>query len=136
MKKILILVDKIGEKKELFTQYIAERLGDDAHITLARFSDIYFEIDDKNILVEINGTNVTEYDLVYFRRAGDKFSSTASTLAVYLKAKDVNFIDKSWAEVGPIGSKFTALMKLSLNNLPIIKSIYVWREEKQQRKNN
>jgi glutathione synthase/RimK-type ligase-like ATP-grasp enzyme len=129
MKKILILVDKIGAKKELFTQYIAERLGQEAHITLARFSDLYFEIDDKNIVVKINEVDVIEYDLVYFRRAGDKFSSTASTLAVYLKAKGINFIDKSWAEVGPIGSKFTALMKLSLNHLPIIKSIYVWREE-------
>jgi glutathione synthase/RimK-type ligase-like ATP-grasp enzyme len=129
VKKILILVDKIGPKKETLAQYVAERLGEKAHITLARFSDLYFEIDNKSSLVLVNDTPVTDYDLIYFRRAGDQFSGVASNLAVYLKAKKVNFIDKSWAEVGPIGSKFTALMKLSLNHLPIIKSIYVWRDE-------
>ena len=129
MKKILILVDKIGAKKELFGQLISERLGDRASITMAKFSDVFIKIDYKNTFAEIGGNDIADYDLVYFRRAGDKFSGVASNLAIYLKAKNVNFIDKSWAEVGPIGSKFTALMKLSLNNLPIIKSIYVWREE-------
>jgi len=129
MKKILILVDKIGPKKELFTQLVAQRLVGKGHITLAKFSDIYFEIDEKNIVVEVNGTDIGEYDLIYFRRAGDQFSGVASNLAVYLKAKGINFIDKSWAEVGPIGSKFTALIRLAICHLPIIKSIYVWREE-------
>lgn len=128
MKKILVLVDKIGHKKELFAQYVAERMGD-THITLAKFSDIYFEIDEKNVTVEILGANISSYDLIYFRRAGDMFSGVASNLAVFLAAKGVNFIDKSWAEVGPIGSKFTSLIKLALNNLPIIKSIYVWKDE-------
>jgi glutathione synthase/RimK-type ligase-like ATP-grasp enzyme len=127
-KKILILVDKIGEKKESFAQYIAERLRGNADITLARFSDLYFIIDDKNTVVEINGIDITGYDLIYFRRAGDLFSGVASSLAVYLKEKGVNFIDKSWAEVGPISSKFTALLRLAIQHLPIIKSIYVGRE--------
>lgn len=122
------MVDKIGAKKELFAQHLAERLGERAHITLARFSDLYFEIDHKNTTVLVGETDVTDYDLVYFRRAGDQFSGVASNLAVYLKARGINFIDKSWAEVGPIGSKFTALIKLSLNHSPIMKSIYVWRE--------
>jgi glutathione synthase/RimK-type ligase-like ATP-grasp enzyme len=128
MKKILILVDKIGPKKELFAQYIAERLGERAHITLANFSDLFFIIDDKNTEVKINDVDITGYDFIYFRRAGDRFSGVASSLAVFLKDKGVNFIDKSWAEVGPISSKFTALLRLSLKHLPIIKSIHVWRE--------
>jgi glutathione synthase/RimK-type ligase-like ATP-grasp enzyme len=132
MKKILILVDKIGPKKELFAQHIAQRLGENVQITLARFSDLFFKIDDKNMLVEINGNNVTGYDLVYLRRAGDKFSGIASNLAIYLISKGVNFVDKSWADIGPVGSKFTALVKLAINNLPIIESIFVWRESIQE----
>lgn len=134
MKKILILVDKIGPMKELFTQLIAERLESTAFVTLARFSDLYFEIDKDNIKVEIGETPVTDYDLIYFRRAGDQFSGVASNLAVYLKTKGIDFIDRSWAEVGPIGSKFTALMKLSLGHLPIFKSIYVWKDAIQENK--
>lgn len=127
-KKILILVDKIGEKKESFTRYLVERIGKDASVDLAKFSDLYFIIDDKNTVVEINGIDITSYDFIYFRRAGELFSGVASSLAVYLKEKGVNFIDKSWAEVGPISSKFTALLRLAIKHLPIIKSIYVGRE--------
>jgi len=110
-------------------KHVSEKLNNNINITLAKFSDIYFEIDDKDTVVEVNGVDISKYDLVYFRRAGNRFSGVASNIAVCLKAKDINFIDKSWAEVGPMGSKFTALIKLSLNHLPIIKSIYVWKEE-------
>ena len=110
-------------------KHVSEKLNNNINITLAKFSDIYFEIDDKDTVVEVNGVDISKYDLVYFRRAGNRFSGVASNIAVCLKAKDINFIDKSWAEVGPMGSKFTALIKLSLNHSPIIKSIYVWKEE-------
>lgn len=125
MKKILFLVDKIGPKKELFVKYVVDRIGKDVTITMAEFSDLFFFISDKNILVEINGVPITDFDLVYFRRAGGGFSIVAATLATCLKAKNIKFIDTSWGEIGPLGSKFTSLVKLGVLGLPIIKSIYV-----------
>lgn len=125
MKKILVLVGTKGPKKEIFVNEISNRIGEGIEIVLAEFSDLYFSISDKNIEVEINGTPITEYNLVYFRRAGGGFSVMAATLATCLKAKNIKFIDSSWGEIGPLGSKFTSLVKLSTLDLPIIKSIYV-----------
>ncbi len=129
MKKILILVGIKGPKKELFVSEISERIGKDVEITLAEFSDLYFSISEKNIDVEINDVPITDFNLVYFRRAGGGFSIMAATLATCLKAKNIKFIDSSWGEIGPLGSKFTSLVKLSVLGLPIIKSIYVRQKQ-------
>ena len=126
MKKILILVDKIGRKKELFAQLISERLEQGCQLILAKFGDLYFEIDGKNIHVSIKDTPITEFSLVYFRRAGDSYSIIAGTLAICLKKLGIKFIDSSWQELGPLGSKFTSLVKLSLAGLPVFPSIYTW----------
>jgi glutathione synthase/RimK-type ligase-like ATP-grasp enzyme len=127
MKKILILVDKIGPKKELFAEEISKRLREDTQIFMARFADLYFEIDGKNLLVEIEDFPITDFDLVYFRRTGNKFSGIASTLAVCLKELKIKFIDSAWSEVGPIGSKITSLIKLAREGLPIFPTIYIWQ---------
>jgi glutathione synthase/RimK-type ligase-like ATP-grasp enzyme len=125
MRKILILVGIKGPKKEVFVNEISERIGKDVEIVLAEFSDLYFSISENKIDVEIGGTPITEFSLVYFRRAGGGFSIMAATLATCLKAKGIKFIDSSWGEIGPLGSKFTSLVKLSVLGLPIINSIYV-----------
>lgn len=129
MKKILILVGVKGPKKETFVTDVASRIGKDIEVTLAEFSDLYFSVSDKNIYVEVNGTPITDFNLVYFRRAGGGFSIMAATLATCLKAKNIKFIDSSWGEIGPLGSKFTSLVKLSTLGLPIIKSIYVRQKQ-------
>jgi len=128
MKKILILVDSIGKKKELFAELIAQRLKDkNIHISLARFSDLYFEISDKDIRIEVEDVPIENFDLVYFRRAGDKFSVLASSLAVCLKELGIKFIDSTWSEIGPIGSKLTSLIRLAQAGLPIFPTIYIWQ---------
>ena len=90
---------------------------------------MYFSISDKDIYVEIDGSPITDFDLVYFRRAGGGFSIVAATLAICLKAKSIKFIDSSWGEIGPLGSKFTSLVKLSVLGSPIIRSIYVRQKQ-------
>ncbi len=127
MKKILILVDKIGTKKELLAELIARKLADrNFQITLARFSDLYFEIDDGDISVEIERLPINNYDLVYFRRVGKIFSDLAGTLALPLERSKIKFIDRCWSQIGPLGSKLTSLVRLSLAGLPVVPTIYVW----------
>ncbi|MEK7497366.1 MAG: hypothetical protein AAB656_00410, partial [Patescibacteria group bacterium] len=114
MKKILIFVDKIGPKKELFAEEIGKMLGKGKQLVLAKFTDLYFDIDPKNISIEVEGIPITDFGLVYFRRAGDKFSVASATLALCLAQKGIKFIDSVWGEIGPLGSKFTSLTKLAV----------------------
>ncbi|MFH1864222.1 MAG: hypothetical protein ABIJ85_04980, partial [bacterium] len=127
MKKILILVDAIGEKKELFAHLISQRLSGDTQVVMARFTDLYFEVDRESIVVEVNKTPISDFSLVYFRRAGDKYSVSTATLALCLSKLKVKYIDSAWREIGPLGSKFTSLVKLSLAGLPIFPTIYTWQ---------
>jgi glutathione synthase/RimK-type ligase-like ATP-grasp enzyme len=126
MRKILILVDKIGAKKELFAEEVAKRLGKDIQLFMAKFSDLYLEIDGKKLNIKIQEFPITDFDLVYFRRTGEKFSVLASTLAICLETKGIKFIDSAWKNIGPLGSKFTSLIKLSQAGLPIFPTIFVW----------
>ena len=125
MKKILIFVDKLGPKKELFAEEIAKKLDKGKQLVLARFTDLYFDIDAGNTSISVLGMPITDFDLVYFRRAGDKFSVASATLALCLAQKSIKFIDTTWGEIGPLGSKFTSLVKLAIAGLPIIHTIFV-----------
>ena len=127
MKKILILVDKVGPKKELFAELIAKRLSSkNIQIVLGRFSDLYFELDPDSIAVNIEDMPMAGFDLVYFRRAGDKFSGIAATLALCLEELGIKYIDSTWGNIGPLGSKFTSLVRLARAHLPIFTTIYFW----------
>jgi len=127
MKKILILVDKVGPKKELFAELIAQRLSSkNIQIVLARFSDLYFEISSRKIAVNIEDMPITDFNLVYFRRAGDKFSGIAATLALCLEEFGIKYIDTTWGNIGPLGSKFTSLVRLARAHIPIFTTVYFW----------
>lgn len=126
MKKILILVDIIGKNKKLLAHLLSQRLGKDITISLERFSDLYFEIEDGKVYVEINDVDITSYDLVFFRRAGDKFSEMALTLASSLDVLGVKYFDRSWGKSGHL-SKFNSLIKLADKKFPIFPTVYFWQ---------
>lgn len=137
MKKLLILVGKIGPKKEFFTEYIAKNLPKDNKVVLARFSDLVFSIEGEKVEIIIEGTDykINEFDLVYFRRAGGTFLSLAGTLAIYLEKLKIKFFDTSFKNIGPAGDKLTSYFKLSLAGLPTIPAYFCWHskiEEKRQ----
>ena len=137
MKKLLILVDKIGPKKEFFTEYIAKNLPKDNKLVLARCSDLIFTIEGEKIEIAIDGTDykIQDFDLVYFRRAGGTFLSSAGTLAVCLKKLGIRFFDTTFRDIGPAGDKLTSYVKLSLAGLPTIPAYFCWHtkiEEKKQ----
>jgi glutathione synthase/RimK-type ligase-like ATP-grasp enzyme len=125
MSKLLILVDKIGEKKELFAEFIAKNLPND-EIAIARFTDLVFDIDGTNLKVIIDELEkeITEFDLVYIRRAGNKFSIPAANLAICLTHLKVKFFDTTFQNIGPLGNKLTSYLKLSSAGLPTIPSFF------------
>ncbi len=126
MKRLLILVDKIGIKKEAFAEHMAKELVGQADVVLARFSDLVFDVNGKEFDIKIDGTGLTikDFHLVYFRRAGDKFFSWAGTLGVCLDNLGIRFADTTFKQVGAAGDKFTSYMRLSLAGLPVMPSFY------------
>ena len=137
MKKLLILVDFIGPKKELFTEGISRGLPESYQVSLARFSDLTFYIDGKNISIKVDGIdkNVTDFDLIYFRRVGTKFFSLAGTLAICLDHLNIGFFDTTFRHVGPDEDKFTNLTRLSLTGLPVMPTFFCWHNKIEDKKN-
>ncbi|MBI3443763.1 hypothetical protein HY008_03755 [Candidatus Woesebacteria bacterium] len=137
MKRLLILVDSIGPKKELFAEGILKRFPTGYQVSLARFSDLIFKIDGKNISIRIDGIKkeITDFDLVYFRRAGTKFFSLAGTLAICLDYLNIPYFDTTFSQVGPDEDKFTNLTRLSLAGLPEIPTFFCWHNKIEDKKN-
>lgn len=130
MKKILILIDTIGPSVEYMAQYLSERLGKDRiQIVIGRFSDLIFEVDGKDIKIKIDGMDIEEFNLVYFRRADHSLFSLAGTLALCLDHFKIKYFDTRFREIGAAGDKFTGQVKLSLAGLPTLPSFFCWRDK-------
>lgn len=126
MKRILVLVDRAGVKKETFTRLITERLGSEIELVLALFSDLTFDIGDAGVSVKINTEDIRNFQLVYFRRAGNIFFSIAGALAICLDRFKIPFFDTTFKEVGPDEDKLVNLIRLKLAGLPIIPTFFCW----------
>jgi hypothetical protein len=128
-RKILILTDKSGPKKEQFVNYLKKSLKSDTNVILNNFSNLLFEVKNNKVTVNIGKDNIEEYSLVVFRGVSRLPSvfSTAASLAISLDDLDVKYFDTTFLEVGPAGNKFTALIKLSLGGIPIPHSIFCWK---------
>lgn len=137
MKRLLLLVDFIGPKKELFAEGIAKGFPSSYQVSLARFSDLIFKIDGKSVSIDIEelGKRITDFDLVYFRHAGTKFFSLAGTLAICLDYLNIPYFDTTFGQVGPDEDKFTNLTRLSLAGLPAIPTFFCWRSRIEDKKN-
>ncbi len=128
MKKLLILVDKIGPKKEMFAQLLSQRLGDNVQIVLGKFSNVTIEIDTNDVEAFIDDFNFRDFDLVYFRRIDHNLFPLSGTLAMCLDKFGIEYFDTRFREIGSGGDKFTSLTKLALSGVPVPKTIFAPRE--------
>ncbi|HKB88519.1 MAG TPA: hypothetical protein VKC53_02600 [Patescibacteria group bacterium] len=126
MKKILVLAAKRSENKEKLIAFLQRYFDKKAEVVLGIFSDVIFQIEGGKILVEIDGRNINDFDLVYFRNTSG-FQAMAATLSIYLESTGVKFFDKSHISGSFMGDKFTSLMRLAVNGLPIVPSFLCWK---------
>jgi len=124
MKELLILTSKISRKRTALRDYLNQSLAGRAKVTLGLFADLIFEIDGKKIKVRLNQKKITDFDLVVFRGVGSDFLTLASDLALCLEHLGVKYTDTTFRNIGPFGSKFTSMIKLSLAGLPVMPSYY------------
>lgn len=127
MKKILILVNKTLTNKNTFHAILKEKLAEKAVTDIAYFEDISMDIEQGNVTVYIGEKNITDYDLIYFRRAGREFLWLAATIAVYLDSVGKKYFDTTYKEVGPRGAKLTSLLKLAVNGIPMIPTFFCFK---------
>lgn len=125
MKKILILASKRSGKKEEFITYLQKYFDKKAEVVLGVFSDLTFQIETGNIIVEIDDRNINDFNLVYFRNTSG-FQSMAAGLSIYLESTRVKFFDKSFINGSFVGDKFTSSMRLAVNGIPIVPSFVCW----------
>ncbi|PIS14069.1 hypothetical protein COT65_00880 [Candidatus Shapirobacteria bacterium CG09_land_8_20_14_0_10_47_13] len=127
MKKILFLVDKIDPKKEALVAGLQGYLGAKAPIHLARFTEVTVKVSGDEIEIKIEGKDIREFSLVYFRRAGNDYFTLAATLGICLQSLKVPFFDHAFVKIGPAGNKLTSLVRLALAELPMIPLFFCWR---------
>lgn len=125
MKKVLVLVDKIGPSKNELFEYIAFNLAPEVEVSLGQFSDIVIEIDKGRVRVSVGELDLEDFSLVYFRKTGRRYVQLAATLAYFLDTRRIKYIDKSFGNIGASGNKLNSLVKFAQNNLPVIPSFYV-----------
>jgi len=126
MKKILILASKRSENKEKLIAYLQRYFDKKAEVTLGVFSDLTFQIETGNTTIELDGRNINDFDLVYFRNTSG-FQSMAAGLATYLESTGVKFFDKAFINGSFVGDKFTSSMRLAVNGIPVVPSFVCWK---------
>lgn len=126
MKKVLFLVIKRGARSEELVANLNKELGSDIQITLDEFSSVSFDVKRLDVVIKVGSNDITEFDLVYFRKAkgsGINYISLASTMAYYLDKKGIPYFDSLYGKIA-IGDKLLSLVKLALSGLPVIPSLY------------
>lgn len=125
MKKILILVSKRGKNKEKFKTYLKGFFKNKVEVVLGIFSDLTFDIETNSTVVKLDGRDISDFDLVYFRNTSG-FQPMAEGLAIYLESTKVKFFDKSFINGSYVGDKFSSLMRLAINGIPVVPSFVCW----------
>jgi len=121
------LVDKIGETGEAIAQSVREKAVN-SQVVLGKFGDLVFEVGTDKKTVRIRETNLSEFSLVYLRRVGHRYFSTAGTLALFLQKEKIKFFDRRFAEIGPAGDKFTSLSKLAFAGISVPQTVFLMKE--------
>lgn len=128
MKKLLILVDKMGEKKTILFKYISEYLKGNVEVLLGEFPQLIYEMSKDETSIKIDSIDLKDIDLVYFRRVGE-YLPFAGAICRYLDENKVKYFDQSLKKGGLFEDKLTSLMNLSLEKFPVIPSIFVHKHQ-------
>lgn len=128
MKKILILLDKVGDTSRFLGEYLDKNVGDGAKTSIAKFSDLVLELNDGKMDAWVGEENIKDFDLIYFRRVGHNFISLAGSLAIFLEKLGIEYIDTKFRNIGSAGDKFTSLSRLAAAGVSIPHTMFAWSD--------
>ncbi len=124
MKKLLVLFTGRVRVNNSFVKFLEIDLRDIFFVTSGTYSEVKCFISKQQIKVLVNGTNIKDFDLVYFRRMGDGLQSLVYGLGIYLKSNNIPIIPKYYGDYVIFRDKLLMLFKLALGGINIPESYY------------
>ena len=130
MKKIAVILGKIGPKKQLFLDYLTTRLKSSIEIIPVLADDLSIFTKQGKTTIKALGQPIENFNLIYFRRIGNKNLSIANIISDYLRKRDIDFIDSALLVEGRGEDKLTNNYLLSEAGVPVIPMTYSnnWNE--------
>jgi ribosomal protein S6--L-glutamate ligase len=136
-KTILILADASRVMTRSFVELVAKNFKDEnTKIELGLFDDLSFAFGGDELSVELKGKNITEYDLIYIRKAGNDYSILANSLALCLEYLRVPFFDSLHGSFGGRANKLTSLLRLWTKGIEVPKSVYICKVDSESEYSN
>lgn len=120
MKKIAIVLSKIGPKKQGFLEYLTKNFSGVAQIVPVRMNEVSIFVGQGKVEIKHFGENLEKFDLVYFRRIGNRNLSIANVICDYLVKRKREFIDKALQIEGRGEDKLSNNYFLSLDKVPVV----------------
>lgn len=128
MKRLLILASKSTPQKDALVKYLQDSLKEKAEVSFASFADVTFFISNDKVEIKVNGRDIRDFDLIYFRRAKE-YLRVARTLALWLNHLNIRFFDTVFGKIAFFGDKLTSLSLLKVAGLPILPTFFCWRDK-------
>jgi len=126
-KKILVLVDSKSSSKKKLVRYLNSNSKNKYKAFLHSFTDLYFDIKSGKVKIKVKNKDITNFDLVFVRRAG-KYVRFMGAISKYLDYKKVKFVDPAFREIGMSMDKASSALRLAIKRIPQPHTIFCFKE--------
>lgn len=122
-KNILILRgDKPDKISEAYRTFEGLRQTASDNYKIGKYRDLAISINNKKVLVSLDDTDISDYDLVYIRDFGG-YEFERNAVALYLKISNTKFLNSDVINFQHI-SKLTQYIVFANNDIPIPATLY------------
>ncbi|MDP3917880.1 MAG: hypothetical protein Q8Q30_01745 [Candidatus Woesebacteria bacterium] len=126
-KKILVLVESKSSSKKKLVRYLNANSKNKYRAFLHPFSDLFFNIKPGKVKIKVKNTDITNFDLVFVRRAG-KYVRYMGAISKYLDYKKIKFIDPAFREIGMSMDKASSTLRLAIKRVPVPHTIFCFKQ--------
>ena len=126
-RKLLVLVDSKSSSKKKLVRYLNSNSKNKYKAFLHSFKDLYFDIKSGKTKIKVNKTDITNFDLVFVRRAG-KYVRFMGAISKFLDYKKIKFVDPAFREIGMSMDKASSALRLAIKRIPVPQTIFCFRE--------
>lgn len=127
MKKILVLVDSKSSSKKKLVRYLNSNSKNKYKAFLFSFQDLYFDIKSGKTKIKVKNIDITNFDLVFVRRAG-KYVRFMGAISKYLDYKKIKFVDPAFREIGMSMDKASSALRLAIKRIAVPHTIFCFKE--------